>query len=254
MTSKDAIMIQKKTQKIIESLWQCDPLPLLEYIDDDVTLIEPGRNVLLQGREKIRSILPRIMEDIRKSTLRRHNFMVTQNCGNACTIIGQYDLDDGHSVKSQSCVCVWESTPGGELLLKHIGITRPDETTAPEPVTTPVRNSMPDRRTPRIVVTDQNDCTRFLYPQDILFATSDGRNTIIRCAGDTINARLNITEFIAKSGSRFLPVHRCYVVNVEHITLIKPYCVILSDGSEIPVPVKRYSEIKHKITEMMNSL
>ena len=178
--------------------------------------------------------------------------MIAQNCGNACTIIGQYELDDGRSVRSQSCVCVWESTQNGKLTLKHIGISKPDDIALPEPPA--ARNITPDRRSPRIVITDRNDCTRFLYPQSILFATSDGRNTIIRCSGDTINARMNITEFIAKSGNGFLPVHRCYVVNVEHIALIKPYCVILSDGSEIPVPVKRYSEIKRRITEMMNSL
>ena len=252
MTSKEAIMIQNKTQKIIESLWQCDFSPLLKHIAEDITLIDPGRHILIQGREKILALLPQISEDISQSTVRRHTFMIAQNCGNACTIIGQYELDDGRSIRSQSCVCVWESTQDSKLTLKHIGISKPDDIALPEPPA--ARNITPERRSPRIVITDRNDCTRFLYPQSILFATSDGRNTIIRCSGDTINARMNITEFIAKSGNGFLPVHRCYVVNVEHIALIKPYCVILSDGSEIPVPVKRYSEIKRRITEMMNSL
>ena len=178
MTSKEAIMIQNKTQKIIESLWQCDFSPLLKHIAEDVTLIDPGRHILIQGREKILALLPQISEDISQSTLRRHTFMIAQNCGNACTIIGQYELDDGRSIRSQSCVCVWESTQDGKLMLKHIGISKPDDTALPK--SPAARDITPDRRSPRIVITDQNDCTRFLYPQSILFATSDGRNTIIR--------------------------------------------------------------------------
>ena len=178
--------------------------------------------------------------------------MIAQNCGNACTIIGQSELADGRSIRTQSCECVWDSTQDGKLTLKHIGISKTDDIALPEPPA--ARNITPDRRSPRIVITDQHDCTRFLYPQSILFTTSDRRTKILRCSGDTINARMNITEFKTKTKNGFLPVHRCYVVNVEHIALIKPYCVILSDGSEIPVPVKRYSKIKRRITEMMNSL
>ena len=98
MTSKEAIMIQNKTQKIIESLWQCDFSPLLKHIAKDVTLIDPGRHILIKGREKILALLPQISEDISQSTVRRHTVMIAQNCGNACTIIGQYELDDGRSI------------------------------------------------------------------------------------------------------------------------------------------------------------
>lgn len=252
MTSKNAIMIQKITQDIIDSIWQCDSSVLLKYIDDNVTIIEPGSHSLIQGREKFQSLLPSLMEDIKKSTIQRRNFVITQNCGNACTIVGRYEIDDGHSTRSQSCVFVWESAPDGQLILKHIGASTPGEITAAEPVKP--RSRIPDRRSPRIVITDQSECTRFIYPQDIIYATSDGRNTIMHCTGETINARISISEFTAKAGESFVPVHRCYVVNAEHINLIRPYCVVLSDGSEIPVPVKRYSEIKHKITDMMNFL
>ena len=79
MTSKEAITIQNKTQKIIESLWQCDFSPLLKHIAEDITLIDPGRHILIQGREKILALLPQISEDISQSTVRRHTFMIAQN-------------------------------------------------------------------------------------------------------------------------------------------------------------------------------
>ena len=95
-----------------------------------------------------------------------------------------------------------------------------------------------------MIITDTDDCTRFIPRSDILYATSDGRNCQICCFSGIINARINISSFVEKAGGRFVLIHRCYAINLDHITLLKPYCVVMSNGSELPVPVKRYNEIK----------
>lgn len=105
----------------------------------------------------------------------------------------------------------------------------------------------------RMIITDTDDCTRFIPRNDILYATSDGRNCQICCFSGIINARINISSFIEKAGGRFVLIHRCYAINLDHITLLKPYCVVMSNGSELPVPVKRYNEIKQRLTELFSN-
>lgn len=106
----------------------------------------------------------------------------------------------------------------------------------------------------RMIITDTDDCTRFIPRNDILYATSDGRNCQICCFSGKINARINISSFVEKAGGRFVLIHRCYAINLDHITLLKPYCVVMSNGSELPVPVKRYNEIKQRLTELFSNI
>ena len=60
-------------------------------------------------------------------------FIIAQNCGSACTIIGKYTLSpisdsDDMVYMKQYCVFIWELSGLGELKLKHIGVTKPDST------------------------------------------------------------------------------------------------------------------------------
>lgn len=58
-------------------------------------------------------------------------FIIAQNCGSACTVIGKYTLSpisdsDDMVYMKQYCVFIWELSGLGELKLKHIGVTKPD--------------------------------------------------------------------------------------------------------------------------------
>lgn len=42
-------------------------------------------------------------------------------------------------------------------------------------------------------------------------------------------------------------VHRSYLVNTAHISGMRKYMLELSDGAEIPIPERRYSEVRREI-------
>lgn len=193
-------------------------------------------------------------------------FIIAQNCGSACTIIGKYTLSpisdsDDMVYMKQYCVFIWELSGLGELKLKHIGVTKPDSMSesvygnAFNSAMIPAGSALNQQNcsSDRMIITDTDDCTRFIPRNDILYATSDGRNCQICCFSGRINARINISSFVEKAGGRFVLIHRCYAINLDHITLLKPYCVVMSDGSELPVPVKRYNEIKQRLTELFSN-
>lgn len=260
MTDEKAAFLIETTQKLIDDLWHGDSSMLMKHIDDDFILVDPSHDMFLNGKDKLNVVLTQVINQSEKTAITNKKFILAQNCGNACTIIGDYSLtltlNGKPRVIRQNCVFTWELTDGGDPLLKHIGISSPVSVTSHRssenisPSAEPANDPAPPR-TGRMVITDLNECTRFIQRSDILYATSDGRNTLIRCVNDDINARISISSFLKEAGSSFISIHRCYAVNIEHITMIKPYAVILSDGSELPVPVKRYGEIKQMLNSML---
>lgn len=261
MTSKNASLMIEMTQEIITKLWLGDISDMLKYIDDDFILTDHNRRRFLHGKDELIDILPQIVNDAVKCTISDKEFILAQNCGRACTVLGHYSLsvdgDDTGSKMTQHCIFTWEMSPENLPVLKHIGVTKLESVVDnEEPVVAEQivpAEAKPSAMPQRLVISDLDECTRFISHNDILYATSDGRNTLIRCFNEDINARISISAFLKLAGSKFLAIHRCYAVNVDHITRLKPYSVILCDGSEIPVPVKRYGEIKQKLTALLGA-
>lgn len=266
MTSENTALAIDLTQAILEQFWQQDTSLLLKYIDEDFSLTDALNNSIIQGQYQVCSFIPTAISGIIKSTLTDKMFIIAQNCGSACTVIGKYTLSpisdsDDMVYMKQYCVFIWELSGLGELKLKHIGVTKPDSMSesvygnAFNSAMIPAGSALNQQNcsSDRMIITDTDDCTRFIPRNDILYATSDGRNCQICCFSGIINARINISSFVEKAGGRFVLIHRCYAINLDHITLLKPYCVVMSNGSELPVPVKRYNEIKQRLTELFSN-
>ena len=105
--------------------------------------------------------------------------------------------------------------------------------------------------TRQLTVTDEKDVVHFLHNEDIVYAAAEGRKCrIYTVDGSEICGRLNMTEFQQICGKELVPVHRSYVINRNYISLIQRYEVVMLDGSKIPIPVKKYKEMKDCLTEM----
>ena len=255
LTSENTALCLELTQAILERFWHHDISLLTEYMDKDFSFIDSFGHYLLMGHDEVLSALPSILSRLTECNITDKMFAIAQNCGNACTVIGSYLLTptqgDGSNMM-QHCVFVWELSRDGTQELKHVGITRPESTADNSSDDKAASTEQSRRQSDKLVIVDQDECMRFINKNDILYATSDGRNTLIRCTSGDIKARLSISSFTESVGDGFLLIHRCYAVNISHIALLKPYVVVLSDGSEIPVPVKRYSDIKNKLSKLIS--
>ena len=101
----------------------------------------------------------------------------------------------------------------------------------------------------RIVITDKNDVVQFLSPSEVVYAQANRRNSVIHTmSGREIQARMSITDFLAAAGDGFSSVHRSYALNDAYITHIQKYEIVMADGSKIPVPEKRYKEIREELS------
>ena len=74
---------------------------------------------------------------------------------------------------------------------------------------------------------------------------AEGRSCVIHCLeGRTIRAKVGFSEFLHRVGPGFYRIHRSYAVNGTHLVCIRPYEVEMVDGSRIPIPVKRYRQVR----------
>ena len=71
------------------------------------------------------------------------------------------------------------------------------------------------------------------------------------CAIHTINGdielRIKFSDFLEQAGENFTAVHRSYAVNLNHVKEIKPYDVIMTDGSAVPIPMRKYAQTKEML-------
>ena len=104
----------------------------------------------------------------------------------------------------------------------------------------------------RLVAADLDDREHIFLLSDILYAEAYGRNCIITSLSGTKTVmRMNLAEFQEKADQRFMAVHRSYIINTECISMIRKYEVILMNEFAIPIPVKKYWEVREMLLERL---
>lgn len=253
------------TQECLTRFWQLDPEFVIGYFDKDIIWIGSAQSQFTEGYDDTVADFRGIMKELVPCHLLRQEFFVAQNVGNTCTVVGKYLTTTDDSVGyylqvQQRCTFVWELDKG-EKKIKHIHISNPmGELQLAEGEKVPNKLGQMSKKywkyrlhsaqsKDRIVVTDKNDVTHFLIPSEIVYATANGRNCDIHTlSGRKIEARMSITDFLEKIGDGFSAVHRSYVVNNQYIARIHSYEVVMADNTRIPIPVKKYIEIKDALT------
>lgn len=98
-------------------------------------------------------------------------------------------------------------------------------------------------------VVTPNETIYLLKENEILYIESQHNHIVWHCAGEVIinkNSLTNVQEFLSEE---FVRIHRCYIVNKLHIRIIRRYEVQLSNGDILPIPSKKFAEIRKKLME-----
>lgn len=261
-TLQEAVML---TQECLARYWQLDPEYVLNYCDDNVVWVGSVQSQFMEGKDAVAQDFRNSMRELTPCHLMSQEFIIAQNTGNSCTIVGRYLTTTDDDVEyflqvQQRCTFVWEQTGDG-LKIKHIHVSNPMGELkviegklfvnemgkmAREYLMNHIR-ALQDRE--KIIVTDKNNTIHFLMLSKVVYVDANGRGCIIHTIqGEKVNARLSITDFLAAAGECFISVHRSYVVNKAYISCIKKYEIIMLDGSRIPIPMKKYKEVREILT------
>lgn len=99
----------------------------------------------------------------------------------------------------------------------------------------------------RLIACGKHDQTYVLCNQDILYIEAENTNSVIHCLNRDILSRESISVLEKRLGDDFIKTHRSFIVNSKYITGIKRYQLAVSQGIELPIPEKKYREIKEKV-------
>lgn len=253
------------TQECLARYWQLDPEYALSYCDDDIIWIGSVQSQFMEGKDAVTQDFYNSMKELKPCHLLEQEFFVAQNCGSACTVVGRYLTTTDDSVDyflqvQQRCTFVWEQTGEGPKI-KHIQISNPmgELKVAKGEVFVNTMGKMAKKYlmnhirtlqdTKRLIVTDDQDVSHFLMLSEVVYAAAHGRRCIIRTmSGQEIDGRISMTDFLAAAGERFISVHRSYAINSAYISRVQKYEAVMLDGSTIPIPVKKYKEVRETLT------
>ena len=75
------------------------------------------------------------------------------------------------------------------------------------------------------------------------------------CAVNLLNRTMVIRQPIAvleqQFPKQFCRIHRSYLVNCRFILQVERYAVTLINGATLPIPAKRYMEVREEITALL---
>ena len=264
MNKKTLNEIIQLTQECITHFWQLDPEFAISHFDKDIVWIGSAQSQYIEGYENVVNDFKSIMKELKPCHLLKQEFTVVQNSGNTCAVSGRYctttDDEVGYFFQvQQRCTFVWELVDGTPKI-KHCHISNPIgelKLSEGEKFANALgemskkywlyrMNAIQDKR--RIVICDNKDEVHFIMPFEIVYVNAIGRNSIIHTtSGAEIRSKNGITDFMNKAGDGSSVVHRSFAINNTYISCIHQYEIIMANGSKIPIPKKRYKEIRDQL-------
>lgn len=251
------------TQYVLEQYWQKNCGPVLDYCADHVVWIGAEQSQFMVGIEAVRADFYSLMEVLQPCILVNSEFVTIQNTGNACTIGGRYLVETGENAEyfiegEQRCTFTWELI-NGEPKICHIHVSNPmGEIKKAEGerfinemgqmARKYMEEKIADLRSRPEAIEGADGSTRFISTSDILYAEARARYCdLMMKTGEIFSAKLSLTEFERIADPFFVRVHRSYMVNIRYLSQIQPCEVIMRNKVRIPIPEKRFTEIREQI-------
>ena len=242
---------------------------MLNLCDESVTWIGAEENEFLIGLEAVKQNFSELLLHLRSCHLLNQEFYVTQSGKNSCIVIGRYlvttdETNDYFLQAQQRCTFVWERKQGMNKIM-HIHVSNPMgelKVAKGERFVNTIgymankyieRNFKKKFLGKQITITDANGAIRFIYLSEIIYVNAQRNDLLIVTSGEKIHAKMNISEFMELADKSFIKVHRSYAINTDFMSKLERYTVTMKNGEQIPVPVKKYNEIRDEMVKMNNS-
>ena len=269
MTDNQERELVRLTQQCWQHYWQLDIGFMLSYCDEKVTWIGAEQNEFIIGLEDLKKNFTDLLLHLRPCYLLNQEFYVTQSGKNTCSIIGRYlvttdETNDYFLQVQQRCTFIWELKNGMYKII-HIHVSNPMgelKVAKGERFVNTVgymankyleKNFKKKIMGKQITVSDEHGAIRFIYLSEIMYAKAQRNDLILVMPGESIQIKMNLSEFMELAESNFIKVHRSYVINTDFMAKLERYNITMKNGEQIPVPVKKYNEIRDKMVRMHNS-
>lgn len=248
---------------IITEYYKNNLEPYFESLSEDILWIGPSQRQQIRGRDNIlqawaaeKHALNFTMGDIKVFCVSPHSHVRE--------ILLHYDVytyyPSGNSDRhDQRIHYTWREkrvkTAGGweyrpEIVMIHISNAWPyDERDNIYPVhyeTLSTAERFPEKPKRYVLVKASDMSVHRIAAEHILYIETVKRSVKLRVhtENDTILINGTLPDFEEKYPGLFPRVHASYLLNPAHVREIRRFSVTLSDGTELPIPEKKYTQVK----------
>lgn len=243
-----------------------DIAPLLEQLAPCATVISPAGDVA-QGEESVHRLLERL---ISQPFMRMDNQTFTTRKDAACQrdglaiVVGSYRLttianEQVLFAAPRHVTACFQRDHSQTWRLFHLHISQQedpqiDESLFPFAVNRETYNYVRrilyrGRRSgilpSRIAIDDGK--LHYFNPDDILYIQAQGKFCEVHTSQKILNLNRLLGDVENLMGGTFVRTHRSYIVNASHVTSIERYQLTLNDGTQLPIPKQRFTQIRREI-------
>lgn len=252
------------TQRCLQEFWQQDASFVISCLAEDVVWIGAQKDEFLVGREAAENDLREAIKQVPPCVILNGEFYALGSGSRFCTVTARYLTSTAPSAEyflqgQRRCTFVWEKTKEG-MKIRHIHVSNPMgelqlaegefvPTTMGKLASGYLQNEikrLSDRR--RLNVIGENGSLQSIALADIMYVMAKGKDTHLVCEDRNFLIKMSITELAEIAGEQdkklLIPVHRSYLVNPDYISSIERYTLTLLNGTKIPIPVRKYNEVR----------
>lgn len=258
------------TEYMIREYYHLNTKPFFSALDADVMWIGPG-NLFVFGEAAVKSyfkdgfVMPCIeLEDT--------EFCPLQAGQDSCIVIGRYTAysagDAEKIAAANQRLTVHYRQTGKNKLVKatHIHVSN-EWSELVEDEVFPVKVSMQTYRYVQNLVAKsgikkyhkkielRNDAIlQYIDPDMVVYAEAIGKHTVVHFMDKIMTIKQMIGDIAPLFPESFCRPHRGYLINCGCISSVERYTITMVTGMAIPIPEKRYSEVRDEIAAIMQRI
>jgi len=262
-------MLEKLCIDALSSFYIDGDIDFIDALDDNVLWFGPVESQFLRGKEAVSTYFHELTKKFRFSTENlRATLMPLKS--EACTILIDLELfgyrNDGRVINYSQHIIVdlcRKKDNLGNVVWKvpfiHISnvIKRRSKTQkeASHESKAQMQKFISDRNNiNKISFLTDSGSTVFIAEDSIVYIEGGkGVKSYIHLKEDCILVNHLLKDIIQKLPDYYYRCHASYIVNLKNVKSIGGYKITLFTGEEIPVPAKKYTEVKKHITEYLEA-
>ena len=246
-----------------EADWCCD------HVADNFLWVGVFTEQRKHDVEGFRRTCNRIEQSGVKIIFVNESFNIASSTKDMCCVFGTclcYSGLGSNLVTSQPFrfTLLWQLDDEGEPKLVHLHTSIPtkdfagiNEGNYPEVAETLVNPPVQPTKNPEApmhLFRDTHGITYFIAENEVMYVEAEGRNSLLHCYTKTIRIGEGISSVQEKFGPSFVRLHRSYLINALYVDKISGKGAVMSDGSILPVPARRLSDLKKAIFSARESI
>ena len=248
---------------IITQYYKNDLEPFFDSISDDVVWLGPAERQMIHGKQELLQAFAREENNL-TFTMGSIMAMCISPHSHVKEVLLRYDVythyPSGTTHRHDQRLHYtwrerrvrtdtgWESRP--EIVMLHISnLWKYDSRDTIYPVhyeAMPVPAELLTRPERYVTVKAADMSVHRISADRILYieTVKDTAKVRVHTADGTLTVNGALPEFEEKDPGLFLRIHASYLINPAHVRQVRRFAVTLSDGTELPIPEKKYTKIK----------